>query len=483
MIDILQSSATELAGAIRSGTLTSSEIVDFHIHRAEDWNPHLRAIVHERFDEARTQAKAADAKLAEVGRDGVPPFHGVPCTIKECFAVEGMEQTSGLVRRKGIVADRDASAVARIKASGAIPLGTTNLSELCMWMESNNKVYGRTNNPYDRSRIVGGSSGGEGAAVGAGISPFGLGSDIGGSIRMPAFFCGVFGHKGSPGLIPNTGQHPIAQGEAMRFLSTGPLCRRAQDLMPLLRILSGPDGEDPVAEDLPLGDPEAVDLSALRVLDIAENGALLHGVSKEMHAARRAVVDHLASHGARVERPKLKALAKSFDIWGSMMHLAAETPFTVHMGDGAPVRPLAELFKSLAGASDHTLPAIVLALLENTSDFPRGRAEKWRQVGLELRATMQDLLGDDGVLIYPSYPVTAPRHGQPLRRPARFVYTGILNVLHLAVTQVPLGLDSGGLPLGTQVAANPGRDHLTIGVALELERAFGGWVPPPSFRT
>jgi fatty acid amide hydrolase 2 len=478
MTDILSSSATELAAGIRSGQLSSAQVVDFHIARAEAWNPRLNAIVHERYSEARDQADAADAKLAAEGPDNLPPFHGVPCTIKECFAFEGMEHTSGLVRRKGILAPKDATAVARIKASGAIPLGTTNVSELCMWMESNNKVYGRTNNPYDLRRIVGGSSGGEGAAVGAGVSPFGLGSDIGGSIRMPAFFCGVFGHKGSPGLVPNTGQHPLAEGDAMRFLSTGPLCRRADDLMPLLRVLAGPDGLDPVAEDSVLGDPGAVDLSSLRILDIAENGALLHGISKEMHVARTAVVDHLASLGARVERPKLKTLAKSFDIWGSMMHLASETPFAVHMGDGTAINPLAEAMKRLVGASEHTVPGIFLALFERSTDFPPGRAEKWRQVGLELRDTIQDLLGDDGVLIYPSYPVTAPRHVQPLLRPARFVYTAILNVLHLAVTQVPLGLDRGGLPLGTQVAANPGNDHVTIGVALELERAFGGWVAP-----
>jgi fatty acid amide hydrolase 2 len=478
MVDILQASATELAAAIRGGQLSSTQVVDRHIEQAQAFNPHLNAIVNERYDEARAQAEVADTKLATEGPDDLPLFHGVPCTIKECFAFEGMEHTSGLVRRKGIIATEDAPTVARIKASGAIPLGTTNVSELCMWMESSNKVYGRTNNPYDLGRIVGGSSGGEAAIIGSGASPFGLGSDVGGSIRMPAFFCGVFGHKASPGLVPNTGQHPIAEGEAMRFLSTGPLCRRADDLMPLLRLMAGPDGQDPVVEDFELGDPSTVDFSSLRVLDIPNNGHPLQGVSKDMRAAQVRVVDHLASLGARIERPKIKRLADSFNIWGSMMHLAAETPFAVHMGDGEAINPVTETFKFLVGASDHTIPAIFLALLEGTTDFPRGRAEKWRRIGLELRDEMQDLLGDDGILVYPPYPVTAPKHRQPLLRPARFVYTGILNVLHLAVTQVPLGLDKGGLPLGTQIAANPGLDHRCIGVALELERAFGGWVPP-----
>jgi len=479
MVDLLQSSAVQLASAIREGHVSSREVVDFHIERSQLFNPHLNAIVLERYEEARTLADKADELLAERGPDTLPPFHGVPCTIKECFAFEGMPNTSGLVARKETIAPADAPTVARLKAAGAIPLGTTNISELCMWMESNNKVYGRTGNPYDPAHIVGGSSGGEGAIVGAGASPFGLGSDIGGSIRMPAFFCGVFGHKGSPGLVPNTGQHPSAEGDAMSFLSTGPLCRRAEDLMPLLRVLAGPDGQDTAARELTLGDPESIDFSRLRVLDIPDNGALLHGISKDMDTARTKVVQHLASLGAKVERPRFKQLRNSFEIWGSMMHLAAETPFSVHMGDGEAVSPLLETFKMVVGASEHTFPAILLGLLEGVTDFPPGRAAKWARIGVELREEMQQLLGDDGVLVYPSYPVTAPKHNQPLRRPSRFVYTAILNVLHLAVTQVPLGLDRKGLPLGTQIAANPGNDHLTIGVALELERAFGGWVAPP----
>ena len=140
----------------------------------------------------------------------LPPLLGVPCTIKENFAFVGTPQASGLLARAHIVNDHDAPAVARLRAAGAIPLGVTNTSELCMWMESFNKVYGITNNPYDPTRTVGGSSGGEGAIIGSGASPFGLGADVGGSIRMPAFFNGVFGHKPSPLLIPNGGQYPAA---------------------------------------------------------------------------------------------------------------------------------------------------------------------------------------------------------------------------------------------------------------------------------
>ena len=133
----------------------------------------------------------------------------------------------------------------RLIEAGAIPLGVTNTSELTLWIESSNNLYGRTSNPYDPTRTAGGSSGGEGAAVGCGGSPFGVGADIGGSIRIPALFCGVFGHKPSSGLVPNTGMYPPTPGEAGRMLGTGVIARRAEDLMPLLRLIAGPDGADP----------------------------------------------------------------------------------------------------------------------------------------------------------------------------------------------------------------------------------------------
>eukprot|EP01089_Gocevia_fonbrunei_P016444 TRINITY_DN5090_c0_g1_i4.p1 TRINITY_DN5090_c0_g1~~TRINITY_DN5090_c0_g1_i4.p1 ORF type:complete len:166 (-),score=29.07 TRINITY_DN5090_c0_g1_i4:232-729(-) len=164
-----------------------------------------------------------------------------------------MPHTSGLKSRLGVISNQDAEVVNRLRKAGAIPLGVTNTSELCMWMESYNKCYGRTNNPYDLQRTCGGSSGGEGSIVAACGSPFGLGSDIGGSIRMPAYFNGIFGHKCTGGLISNDGQYPIAVNEANLYLSTGPMCRYASDLMPLLSVMS----------DVQWGKPESVDLSSL----------------------------------------------------------------------------------------------------------------------------------------------------------------------------------------------------------------------------
>ena len=165
MDDVFTRSALELAADIREGARTSRDVVDAHISQIEKVNPTINAVVRERFDEARAEAEGAD-RLQASGAE-LPLLHGVPCTIKESFALVGMPNSSGLVARKDVIADTDATTVSRLRRSGAIPIGVTNISELCMWMESNNQVYGRSNNPYAPSRIVGGSSGGEGALVGA----------------------------------------------------------------------------------------------------------------------------------------------------------------------------------------------------------------------------------------------------------------------------------------------------------------------------
>ena len=478
---LLTHSATALARMIRDREMTSLEVVEAHVERIRAVNPAINAVVAERFDAAREEARAADARTGEVAPEALPPFHGVPCTIKECFALTGMPNTAGLVARKGTVSDHDATAVARLRAAGAIPLGVTNLSELCMWMESNNRVYGRTNNPYDPSRIVGGSSGGEGAIVGAGGSPFGLGSDVGGSIRMPAFFNGVFGHKPTGGLVPATGQFPTAHGPALRYLTSGPLCRRAEDLMPLLRVLAGPDGKDEGCRELPLGDPAAVDLSKLSVVSIEGNGST--PVDPELVAVQRRVAARLAERGAKVETARVGLLRRSMAIWSCMLQEAGGPTFTEMLANGGPYNGWAELAKLAVRRSDHTFPAIVLGLLEKVTRAMTRTTARAVAAGRALRLEMEERIGSGGVLLYPSYSRPAPKHLRPLLRPFDHVYTGVLNVLEFPATQVPLGLSRDGVPLGVQVAAVPGNDHLTIAVALELEKAFGGWVTPDGDQT
>lgn len=475
MHDLLFCSGTALAAKIRRREVSSAEVVDVHIRHVERVNPELNALVHARFDEARAEAREADRALAE-GRPELGPFHGVPCSIKESFAVRGMPNTSGLVARKGRLAGEDAVTVARLRRAGSIVLGVTNVSELCMWMESNNRVYGRTGNPYDPTRTCGGSSGGEGAIIGAGGTPYGLGADIGGSIRMPAFFNGVFGHKPTGGLVPNAGQHPSATPGIEEFVCTGPIARRAEDLYPLLRVLLG---DDERAERL--RDPATVDVGSLTVFRVEDHGR--HAAHPELLLAEERAAAALSARGAKVRRASLPGLRQALEIWGSTIGDAGGPTFSELLGEGAPIPAGRELARWAVGRSPHTLPALALAMAEKLQKVvSKEHTRRFVDAGRRMAGEVAEMLGPDGVLLFPPHPLPAPRHGRPLLRPFRWVYTGIFNILKLPVTAVPAGLSSEGLPLGVQVAAAPGNDHVTLAAALELERALGGWTPPPRWR-
>lgn len=475
MNPLLTLSATALARMVREREVTSLELVETHIRQIERTNPHTNAMVRDRFDDARREAHLADERVRG-GWDDLPPLWGVPCSIKESFAVTGLPNTGGLYARRNHVADKDAVTVARLRKAGAIPLGVTNVSELCMWMETSNTIYGRSRNPYDKTRIVGGSSGGDAALVGSAGAPIGLGADIGGSIRMPAFFNGIFGHKATGGTVPNSGQFPISHGKALRYLATGPFARRAEDLMPLLRILAGPDGEDSGCEHRELGDPAAVDFGKLTVIDVPENGTLR--VSDDLRAAQKRAIEALRARGATIESASFPLLERSLEIWSSMIRDAGGPSFASLMGNGREMFALPELVKWMFGQSNHTFIALGTVMIERIERWRGGgRMQKALELGAQLRQELVDRIGD-GVMLYPSYPHPAPRHHRPLFPPFQWTYTAIMNVMELPATQVPLGLNERGLPLGVQVVAKHGNDHKTIAVAMELERAFGGWVPP-----
>jgi fatty acid amide hydrolase 2 len=473
-------SGTALARLVRAREVSSREVVLYHVARIRETTPRLNAVVAERFGEALAEADAADRALSLRPNDERPPFFGVPFTVKECFALTGMPNTAGLVARRGLRATSDATVVRRVRAAGAIPLGVTNTSELCMWMESNNYVYGCSRNPYDPTRTVGGSSGGEAAIVGAGASPFGIGSDIGGSIRGPAFYCGVFGHKPTGGLVPGSGQYPVPSVRARRYLTTGPITRRAEDLAPLLRLMAGPDGEDPGCLPLTLGDPAGASIRGMRVLRVEDEGA--PRASAELRRAQEAALRALEARGATIVDARFPALRHRFEIWSAMLGEAQELSFGAMLGRGAPIAAGRELAKWALGRSEHTLMATLLAAVDQvTHAFPR-LVRRYIELGRALREDLIAALGPSGVMLYPSSDEVAPRHDDPVRGALhlRFPtgYLGVMNVLELPSTQVPLGLGAEGLPLGVQVIGPTAADHRTIAVALALEEDFGGWVPP-----
>ncbi|XP_070808214.1 fatty-acid amide hydrolase 2 isoform X1 [Pituophis catenifer annectens] len=482
---LLLLSAGELARRIRRRELKCIDLLETYIERIKQVNPLINAIVRDRFEAALQEAQVVDQLLSDGQEDEESlqkkfPLLGVPVTVKEAFALYGMPNSSGLVNRRNLISTTDAIVVSRLKQAGAIPLGVTNCSELCMWFESSNRVYGRSNNPYNLDCIVGGSSGGEGCILAAAGSVVGIGSDIGGSIRMPAFFNGIFGHKPSTGVVPNDGQFPDAVGNRTNFLCTGPMCRYAEDMELLLRVMAGPN-----ISKLKLDDP--VSLQNIKFYSMEHDGGsiFLLPVDKEILQAHRKMVAHLETDlGIQVENVAIRKMKYSFQIWSVMMSSKSSNnqenqTFIDLLGDhGKPVWPSWELVKWMMRLSSHTFPAIVLGLTEKLTKYNSKANAKVASMAQSLRAEMVELLGENGIFLYPSHPVLAPKHHAPLGMPFNFAYTAIFNILGLPVTQCPLGLSKDGLPLGIQVVAGPNNDHLTLAVAQYLEKAFGGWVPP-----
>src|ERR1700733_13155181 len=269
--DIITKSASELASAIRSKKLTSKAIVEAHLEQIAKVNPKLNAIVQLTADSARKEADEADAALARGETKG--PLHGVPVTIKDTLETAGVICTGGTKGRANYVPSTDATAVARLRAAGAIILGKTNVPELAGALETDNLVYGRTNNPYDLSRTPGGSSGGEVAIIAACGSPLGLGTDAGGSIRIPAHFCGLAAIKPTSGRVPRTGQFPMPMGARNAVFHVSLIARRVEDLALALPIIAGPDFRDHSIVGMPLLDPTAVSLRGLKLAYFEDDGA------------------------------------------------------------------------------------------------------------------------------------------------------------------------------------------------------------------
>ncbi len=414
------------------------------------------------------------AALRGVPLDQVPPLTGVPFTVKESIALERMPHSAGVLARRDHRAARSATAVQRLVDAGAIPLGVTNTSELTLWIESHNPVYGTTRNPYNPRHTAGGSSGGEGAAVGAGGSAFGVAADIGGSIRVPALFCGVFGHKPTPGLIPNTGMWPNTSGEAEHLLALGPLTRRAEDLLPLLQIMAGPDGIDPQAVTMELGDPASVSLDGLPVTLV--EGSSFRPISRELRDARERAAGALASAGAQVRYVSMPSWRKAtLPFLAALQNTGTDsTRITALLREAGETNT--SLVSLLFGQGSHTLPTRLTVLAEA---LPARGATRQNLLALakDLADELVETIGD-GVLLHPAHPTVAPPHRRTYGRPWILTPAAVFNLAGVPVTEVPLGLTPAGLPLGVQVAAAPGADHLTIAVALELEAVFGGWVPP-----
>lgn len=474
---LIDQSLEKLQGLLRSGTLKPSELLEAHIERIAYVNPHLHALIADRYTEARQEASAADAQQASTPPESLPPLFGIPCTIKEFFAVTGMPHTGGLLKRREQRATEDAEAVRRLRKAGAIVLGVTNVPEGGLWLETNNKIHGRTNNPWNLARTPGGSSGGEGAIVAAGGSVFGLGSDIGGSIRIPAAFCGVVGHKPSAGLVPLTGHYPPGVGD-LGYCVGGPLCRRVEDVMPILRSLVGPDGVDESAEraareGVTLRDPAQVALHKLVVFPVLNQGPRRASC---MSAAVDESCQVLREAGATVGTLRIPELRHSFRFWMAAIRSITTLRYEMVLSDGAGISVLGELLRAPFGRAGYVLPSLVTVASEKLMYALPISEQRWLDRLRRVSSELDSALGDNGVLIVPPYSRPAPPHGQPLLTPFDTGLTGLYNVLGYASTVVPLGFDDEGLPVAVQVVSRRGNDHLCLAAAAALQNTFGGWV-------
>lgn len=474
MDELLDRSAMALARMIRRREVSPVELLEAHIAQIEAVNPALNAVIATRYEHARREARAAEQRVMTSDPEALPPLLGLPYTAKEYIMAEGMPLTAGVWSRRRERADRDATTVARLRAAGAILVGITNVPEGGLWLETYNDVYGRTVNPWSPRHTAGGSSGGEGAIVAAGGVAFGLGADVGGSIRIPAAFCGTVGHKPTGRLVPNTGFWPPAgEGALSGYLVCGPLTRRVEDVMPILRALAGPDGHDVVVRPWALGDPDEVRLRDVTVFPVESNGFVR--VSAESRRAIRDAAEALRARGARVQTLDAPRMKKAFPIWAAMMATGGGPRYADVLGDGAPISPARELLRLALGRSRHTLPALVIAGLEELTARLPSTVDAAVADGRALQAELEQVLGPRGVLLHPPYSRPAPRHRAPMLTPLDFVCTGLFNVLELPSTVVPTGFSQAGLPLAVQVIGRRGHDHLTVAVAAALEQDFGGW--------
>ncbi len=476
MNELLTMSATELARKIKKGEVNPVELTETHIRRIEAVNPNINAVIVPTFDQAMDQAKEAQEKLAAgKGKESdLPPFFGVPCTIKDTFAVRGLTWVGGSYFRKNVIAGEDATVVKRMKDAGFIILGKTNVPEAAMWIESYNKVYGRTRNPYDLSRGVGGSSGGEGAIIAAGGSPAGVGSDIGGSIRYPSFFNGICGHKPTGGLLPQTGHWPPAGGKLATYFACGPMARRVEDLRPMLGLLAGPDGKDTSVQERPLDDPDKVDLKGLRVYYFTDIG-----IAKAGHEVKRAVMmaaQALEDRGCVVEHWRPEGIERGVEIWSAALSTYTDHPFEELVFESSDTSYWPEAARFLVGKSRVTTPAMALIFTEIIGrKFLSRQLAATAEKSVDLQRRIEDKLGDNGILLSPPFSTPAPKHNAPWLRLPAIGFCATFNVLEFPGTIVPVRWTSGGLPVGVLLTGARMSDHLTLAGAKALEEEYGGW--------
>ena len=485
MSDPAFQSASQLAAAIRAKRISSRELLALYLRRVERFNQQLNAIVTLDVERAFTRADAADAALARGESWG--PLHGVPITIKDSFETAGLRTTSGAPVLSGHVPKTDATAVQRLVAAGAVVFGKTNLPMFAMDLQSYNPVFGITHNPWDITRSPGGSSGGAAAALAAGLTGLELGSDIGGSIRGPAHFCGVYGHKPSHGIVPLRGHIPGPPGSLTEFdiSVAGPMARSADDLALALDVLAGPAADRATAWRLQLPPARHDSLRGFRVAAWLDDPVC--AVDSEVLACHQTLVRALREAGAVVNEQARPAfgLAEAQRVYLQLLYATTSL--------GLP----REQWLSLAQFADRLPPDADDA----KSRFARGatlRHRDWlsaHERREHMRAEWARLFTDHDVLLCPATPTAAIPHdlsepmaqrviqvsGGPRPYIDQLVWAGVIGMALLPSTVAPAGRTRAGLPVGIQIVGPYLEDRTTIRFAQLLAEAIGGFVRPPDF--
>jgi Asp-tRNA(Asn)/Glu-tRNA(Gln) amidotransferase A subunit family amidase len=469
MNDLTFLPAVTMAEQIRKKKLSPVELVEAHLAQIEKLNPRLNAFV--QVDAERARRAAHDAEIAVMQEEALGLLHGIPISIKSSLEVAGMRCEAGTRLRAGLVATQDAPLVTRLKNAGAIVLGVTNTPELLMAWETDNLLYGRTNSPWDLERTPGGSSGGEAAAIAAGMSAGGVGSDGGGSIRVPAHFSGICGLKPTPGRIPTTGHFPVSAGPFALIGVVGPMARTVADLKVLFEVMQGPDIGDTCAAPVPVRWPSNDEVKKLNVGYFEDDSRT--PVTPETRAAVRTAAEALRGAGFQVDRFQPEGLEEARRLWHKFFVVAG----------GMLLRPM---FKE----GDANLSPILKQFLEWAAAEPghagRTLLDAWIQRDL-LRARFFAQMQKYPILLCPTAAIPAFRHGErswqvegkTVHYLDAWSYTEFFNLLGNPAAVVPVGQSPEGLPIGVQIAGRPWEEEQVLSVAAALEKQCGDWRIPP----
>jgi Asp-tRNA(Asn)/Glu-tRNA(Gln) amidotransferase A subunit family amidase len=470
MNELIFGSIAEITAGYRDKKFSPLEVVKAHLERLAQLQPKLNAFVHLDAERALEQAEAATAAVMRGNLASQRPLHGIPLTIKSCMDVADWPAPAGSLLRKDYVAQADAPLVARLRGAGAILLGSTNTPEYLMAYETDNSVSGKTSNPWDLARSSGGSSGGEAAAIAAGCSVGGVGSDGGGSIRVPAHFCGICGLKPTPGRIPATGHFPPGGGAFGWIGVVGPMARTVGDLATLLSVMAGPDAGDALSAP--------VRLLALLNANFARGwrvGILESDALGEATPETTAAVEHAAAvlkeQKLVVETKRVTGLGRAIELWWYFFGpVIADSIRKGAVGHEQNMSPMLREYVALAMVEANlTYDGFLNACAER--DTIRG--EILRQ------------LEDVQVLLSPVSTGTAFRHGEGNWRSGEkenyrdtMRYSQWLNLAGFPGVTVPMGQSKEGLPIGVQVIGKPYDDQYVLAVAEAIERGLGRWQAP-----